>query len=325
MSTSIVPNTNAEERRSFRLPVSVVLPVRNEAPRLDAAIASITRNFSTRDELVVVVNGSTDESYLVAQRSTRHLERIKVINLENVGLVNALNLGIHLAENEIIVRADADDSYPAERIDDQVDSLTTGSVAVFGDYCLRRGGKQLAYVPSAISSPYVALSLAHPVRTPHPGSLFLRAAWEAAGRYKHEDFPCEDLGLWLRMSHVGNFSSVPKPVVFHQHSRATKTKSTLKARQLTAKKLLSSNPVQRSVFEAGLSELVDYRRTLQGISHSLQRQALATYDLILWSQILDVSLRKCLDSLFLPGTVFGATSIGYERIRGKIRLALSSS
>jgi hypothetical protein len=103
---------------------------------------------------------------------------------------------------------------------------------VTGDYRLITSIGGSTYLPCALGHPFVALSLINPQRIPHPGVVFSRDAVIAAGGYRKEDFPAEDLGLWLRLSAEGDFVGVPGVVVDWtmapgsvSHSRQTEQRS----------------------------------------------------------------------------------------------------
>jgi hypothetical protein len=58
------------------------------------------------------------------------------------------------------------------------------------------------------------LALGH--RTAHSSVLLNKVAVEEAGGYISEDFPAEDLSLWLRLSRLGNLSSVENNLLFYR-------------------------------------------------------------------------------------------------------------
>ena len=89
--------------------VSVLLPVFNDGERIGRAVDSILGQTFTDFELVVIDDGSTDQTD--AELSARAADaRLRVIrHEENVGLVASLNHGLSLCRGELIARLDADD------------------------------------------------------------------------------------------------------------------------------------------------------------------------------------------------------------------------
>jgi len=144
-------------------PVSVLMPVRNGESTLRVALADITLGLGERDELLVVDDGSQDQTPLLLAELGRAEPRLRVIRTPGVGLVGALNLGLREATNRLIARADADDRYPVERLDQQRTAAGTGVVLVTGDYRILADQRYLGDLPCALTSPFVAASLINPL------------------------------------------------------------------------------------------------------------------------------------------------------------------
>lgn len=190
--------------------ISGLLPIYNGEKYIDSSIPMILNNLNLSDELVVVNNGSTDGSLDKLLSWAKIDNRIRVIHIENPGLVAALNLGITECENNWIARFDVDDKYPSNRLQLQRESLTKNSVANFSDYeFISRTGKSLGVVPCGVYPAEVSVSLISSQRTAHPSVIFLKEAVLTAGGYRERDFPAEDLSLWLRLSRLGELSSTP--------------------------------------------------------------------------------------------------------------------
>jgi hypothetical protein len=81
--------------------------------------------------------------------------------------------------------------------------------------------KNIGILPNAIHKSAVAMSLSRSQRTPHPGVLFDRERVFSAGGYIENDFPAEDLSLWLRLSREGNLVGVPKVLLNYRVSRTS--------------------------------------------------------------------------------------------------------
>lgn len=88
--------------------VSVVLPVFNAEKYISEAVASILAQSFTNFELIVINDGSTDNTLNIL-KSYQVDSRVILISRENRGLVESLNEGIDLASGEWVARMDADD------------------------------------------------------------------------------------------------------------------------------------------------------------------------------------------------------------------------
>lgn len=262
-------------------PVSVLTPVRNGEVTIGQAIYDLVAGLGEYDDLLIVDDGSEDSTPSLIAEWVRRDSRIRVLNTAGVGLVEALNLGIREATHEWIARADADDRYPTSRLKFQKAAVSPDVALVAGDYRLCPQDAASTYLPCALGHPFVALSLINPQRIPHPGVMFRREAVLDAGGYQAEDFPAEDLGLWMRLSEVGRFVGVPHVVVDWSlnpvsvsHSRQTEQ------RRRTAEMLATFRPDWLDeVDEAAIDrELARYAAA----SHGSERALLLLRDLRAW-------------------------------------------
>lgn len=103
--------------------VSVVLPACNAAGTIEKAAGSILEQ-SFRDlELIVVDDGSTDETALAVQRLSQADSRVRLVSLPHQGVCAAANAGTRIARSSVLARMDADDfSHPA-RLERQLQLL----------------------------------------------------------------------------------------------------------------------------------------------------------------------------------------------------------
>lgn len=93
--------------------ISIVLPVYNAEKYLNGIISDIIRQTYANWELIVVDDGSTDNSWSIIQKYAQKDNRIKTITVENGGPSKARNIGIDQATGEYIRFVDADDRVPA--------------------------------------------------------------------------------------------------------------------------------------------------------------------------------------------------------------------
>ncbi|MBR6479445.1 MAG: glycosyltransferase family 2 protein [Clostridia bacterium] len=92
--------------------VTVIVPIYNSAKYLDESIGSLLRQTYEDLEILLVDNGSTDNSLDVCNRYADKDKRIRVIHTdENIGTGAARNLGLQSASGEYVCFFDADDRY----------------------------------------------------------------------------------------------------------------------------------------------------------------------------------------------------------------------
>ena len=87
--------------------ISILLPVFNDEKFIKRAVDSVLNNSYSNYELIIVNDGSSDNSIDVINSIKD--ERIKVFNKSNSGLIETLNYGLKKCKNEIIMRMDGDD------------------------------------------------------------------------------------------------------------------------------------------------------------------------------------------------------------------------
>jgi glycosyltransferase involved in cell wall biosynthesis len=205
---------------------SVLLPLYNGSKFINGSIKSILESMREIDELVLVNDGSEDISKEELREIEKRDSRIKIINKNHSGLVETLNYGIRHCENDLIARADIDDKYSSKRISRQVQFMATNPncAAVFSDYqILSADGRDLGTIPTSISPRLTRFSLLNPQRTPHPSVMFRKTAVTGLGGYRSEDFPAEDLSLWINLSKSFKIATIPETLLFYTIHKANIT------------------------------------------------------------------------------------------------------
>ena len=91
--------------------VSVVIPAYNAAKFIEEAIQSVLAQTQPSWELIVVDDGSTDNTAAIVQQYSLEDSRIHLIQQVNQGVSAARNVGVHLAQADYIAFLDADDRW----------------------------------------------------------------------------------------------------------------------------------------------------------------------------------------------------------------------
>jgi SAM-dependent methyltransferase len=127
------------DRRPNEKSVSVIIPARNEAGNIEAAVAR-TPTMGTRTELIFVEGNSTDNTWeTIQQVKAKHPSRaIKILQQGGKGKGDAVRTGFAVAEGEILMILDADLTVPPEELPKFYDAVVCGA-------CEFANGSRLVY------------------------------------------------------------------------------------------------------------------------------------------------------------------------------------
>jgi glycosyltransferase involved in cell wall biosynthesis len=104
--------------------ISVVLPVFNRASYVGEAIDSVLAQTRPPDELIVVDDGSTDDSVAVVERHAP--PSVRIVRQDNRGIGGARNRGLREATGDAIAFIDSDDLWERDKLERQVAVLRDG-------------------------------------------------------------------------------------------------------------------------------------------------------------------------------------------------------
>ena len=104
--------------------VSIIMPVRNEAASLDAALASVcSQATETSIEVIVVDDHSTDSSRSIIERWAARDERVRFVSSPRRGIPQALNCSLEAARGRYLVRVDGHSIVPSDYVQALVDHI----------------------------------------------------------------------------------------------------------------------------------------------------------------------------------------------------------
>jgi glycosyltransferase involved in cell wall biosynthesis len=104
--------------------VSIIVPVYNAEKYIGETISSVLAQTFSNWELILVNDGSTDESEKTIQSFLKD-ERIKYISKKNTGVADTRNAGIELAIGNYIALLDADDIWLPQNLEKKIELLAT--------------------------------------------------------------------------------------------------------------------------------------------------------------------------------------------------------
>lgn len=184
------------------------------------------------DEIVLVQDGKlTDELYdLIGKRKYKLGEVLKIVPLEqNVGLGNALNMGLKECSYELVARMDTDDICMRDRFEKQIGFFENNDVDIVGSYCVEvdeednRGS--LRKMPLTHNDIYDNLFTCPLI---HPTVMFKKSVIEKVGGYNKTLTRRQDYDLWFRCAKVGaKFANIDEALLLYRFTNDTHKKQNL--------------------------------------------------------------------------------------------------
>ena len=194
--------------------VSVVVGVRDGGEHLEPSLSSILGQTGVALELIVVDDGSRDDTASALEALARTDPRVRVVHQEAAGLTRALIRGCAAARGEFIARHDADDISLSDRLRLQADLLRGDPLLGFVSCWSRAIGPRdetLWELTPPGGTEEATRRLVDELGGPIHGSVMMRRAhYEEVGGYRPEFYFAQDSDLWLRLVERGRFALVDR-------------------------------------------------------------------------------------------------------------------
>lgn len=197
--------------------VSVVIPVHNGADFVIDACRSALGQVGIRVEVLVVENGSTDDT--VARVASLQDKRLRLLRQTEVGVSRARNRGIEEARADWIAFLDADDRWRPEKLRRQLERAGPADL-LFCDCVLVEGRGERAETfldlnpPPADDAALLPALLERPNFIPLSSTVVRRSAVQSVGGFRQDRAHSEDWDLWVRMALAGcAWSCLREPLV----------------------------------------------------------------------------------------------------------------
>src|SRR5215813_2388086 len=211
--------------------VSVVIPCYNQARFLSEAIESVLAQTFGRAEVIVVDDGSTDETVTVARR----YREVRCLSQRNQGQGAARNEGLKHASGEFVVFLDSDDRLLPHAFEVGLQCFEAHpDIAFVAGRCVYLGvdgvRRVTVYEPVVERSHYVRLLLSNYIWM--PGAVIFRtAAVREAGGFKTTVSGAEDYDLYLRIARHQRIWCHDQVIAeYRQHDTSTSRKPMLMMR-----------------------------------------------------------------------------------------------
>jgi glycosyltransferase involved in cell wall biosynthesis len=201
--------------------VSVVMPCHNCAAHVVASVGSVQAQGHADWELLVIDDGSTDESWHVLQSLAARDARIRPLRQANAGAAAARNHGIRQAGGGFMAFLDADDTWHPEFLEAMMAALKAnpgGEIAYCGWQNLGvEPGQGEPYIPPDYESADKAESFLSDCPWPIHAALTPTRLVREAGGFDEALNSCMDFDLWLRIATIHRVVRVPRVLAYYHH------------------------------------------------------------------------------------------------------------
>ncbi len=204
------------------LPIDVIVPVFNGQEYIEEALASIAAQSRRPHQIIVIDDGSTDDTAKVVKKFTSKIPIVYVFK-KNGGLSSARNAGILKSSSDVLAFLDADDRWEPSKLAKQwhvfEQSILPKIGVVYCDYYLMDSQSTRLRIdrfrlnPACRGNIYSALLETNVVASSGSGVLVKRECFERAGLFDETFSNCEDWDMWLRIAHYFEYDYVPEELV----------------------------------------------------------------------------------------------------------------
>ena len=227
--------------------VSVIIPNYNYARYLKEAISSVQAQTYSNTEIIVVNNGSTDDSLRLLQQ---YGSQIILINQENLGQAGARNSGLRAAKGDLIAFLDADDFWQNDKLEKQIRLITSDTELVYSGISRFRDTSRRV---ESISLPqfkgdchyyFTDLTAVSIVLSGESTSLFTRNLLNLVGNFDLDLNSASGWDFFRRCSILTNFDFVPEPLTnyrMHSNNMSNLSSNNIKDIRKAYKNIFSDN------------------------------------------------------------------------------------
>ena len=213
MKKSII---DAKKSNSDTPLISVVLPVHNGEKYLAESIDSVLAQSFTNFELIIINDGSTDNSQSILRKYEGCDPRVLVVMRENRGLATTLNDSLQFVRGDWIARMDQDDIALPHRFERQLQWLKQTNTDICGSWVRRFGTFDKRVVKLRQTDEAIKMEMLFCSPFAHP-SVMMRTAMVKQLRYDKAREKAEDYDLWERAAEAGyKMTNVPEVLLLYR-------------------------------------------------------------------------------------------------------------
>ncbi|MDP4011095.1 MAG: glycosyltransferase family A protein [Candidatus Roizmanbacteria bacterium] len=196
--------------------ISVIIPVFNGASFLMEAVESVQQSTFRNFEIILVDDGSTDNSKMVCRMLDAQYENLIFYDFKtNKGLGRVLNFALKKAQGTYICRLNQDDRMLPQRMGKQVEFLSKNpNVIAVGSHINHFFDDGKMEVLKYLETDKEIREIWHIVGPfSDPSVMYDRATALDVGGYDQSFWPVDDTHMWYKMGMKGKLANIQEPLV----------------------------------------------------------------------------------------------------------------
>jgi glycosyltransferase involved in cell wall biosynthesis len=251
--------------------ISVLLPVYNGSAYLEESIKSILDQTYSNFEIIIINDGSTDESPLIIQKF-KDDQRIRFFNQQNQGLSAALNRAIGLAKGKYLARQDQDDISLPLRFEKQIEFLENHpDYAMVGTWAEILGEKtrtRRSHKHPAESS-ILKFDLLFNNPFVHSSVMMRKSTFDQIGLYSTDKSrqPPEDYELWSRIAKKFEVANIPEILLIYREVPGSMSRDKLNPLLERLVRISAENLAWFSGRKSSDTDCADLAALTHGVNH----------------------------------------------------------
>ena len=193
--------------------VSVVIPTYNRINLLERAVNSVIRQTKNAFEIIVVDDGSDDNS---SEMVKQKFGSVILVRQENCGVSAARNRGIEISKGDWIALLDSDDEWKPNKLEKQINALSEDPDCFFChtiETWIRNGVRVNQGKRHKKYGGYIFDKCLDICRISPSSALFKKSILEHVGLFDNELHVCEDYDLWLRITREHKILFIDEPLI----------------------------------------------------------------------------------------------------------------
>lgn len=193
--------------------VSVLIPVFNGAQFLEETIASIQKSTYKRFEIILVDDGSTDNSERKCRALARRYANVRFYGFhQNGGMTRSLNYGVQKAKGRYIARINQDDLMVDSRLEHQVAFLEANpKVVAVGGYVrlFTKDNPDYDRITFPLTDAEIKKAWLYLSPFADPAVMYRKSAYRKTSGYSQEMWPADDVQMWYQLGKLGKLANLP--------------------------------------------------------------------------------------------------------------------